>query len=55
MTGGDLGDIARALGLNSHTEALEEAVTVLLLILKGGRTSFLVEEKNGPIIKINLK
>jgi hypothetical protein len=50
----DLQEITTRLGLRNHTEALEEAITVLLLITENRRRAFLLEENNGSIIKVKL-
>lgn len=50
----DLEQIRRRLNLSSRTAALEEALTVLLLITEGERRSFLLEDSDGSIIRINL-
>lgn len=50
----DLEQIRRRLNLSSHTAALEEALTVLLLITESNRRSFLLEDDDGSIVRINL-
>jgi hypothetical protein len=54
VKGKDLQTIANRLGLRNHTEALEEAITVLLLITERNRRAFLLEDGDGSIIKIRL-
>jgi hypothetical protein len=54
IKGNDLEHLARRLHLNGHTAAVEEAITILLLITEGSRRSFLLEEADGSIIRINL-
>jgi len=54
LTASDLESIRHKLGLASHTEALEEAAAVLALIMTGKRRSFLIEEADGRVVRINL-
>ena len=49
-----LDEIRRRLGLKNNTEAIGEAIAVLLLITDGGRRTYFVEDDAKKLIKIEL-